>query len=128
MSRRSVPARRSWRLFAVVAAFTTYFAMYAFRKPFVAASFELDDRPGPVRDFVVQGQRDWADTLAGAARIVNLGPPKPSAIDSWMGISNASWDGDTLVVDVSGFNGQAWLDRGRLGRPEVHDARRPRAR
>lgn len=37
--------------------------------PFVAASFELDDRPGPVRDFVVQSQRDWADTLAGAARI-----------------------------------------------------------
>ena len=26
--------------FAIVAAFTTYFAMYAFRKPFVAASFE----------------------------------------------------------------------------------------
>ncbi len=37
--------------------------------PFMAASFELDDRPGPVRDFVVQSLRDWADTLAGAARI-----------------------------------------------------------
>ena len=35
----------------------------------------------------------------------------PSAIDSWMGISNARWDGDTLVVEVSGFNGMAWLDR-----------------
>jgi hypothetical protein len=49
--------------------------------------------------------------FAGAARIVNLGAPQASAIDSWMGISNARWDGDTLVVDVSGFNGQAWLDR-----------------
>jgi hypothetical protein len=49
--------------------------------------------------------------FAGAARIVNLGEPQPSAIDSWMGVSNARWDGDTLVVDVSGFNGQAWLDR-----------------
>jgi AcrR family transcriptional regulator len=37
--------------------------------PFMAASFELDDRPGPVRDFVVQSLRDWIDTLAGAARI-----------------------------------------------------------
>ena len=37
--------------------------------PFMAASFELDDRPGPVRDFVVQRLRDWIDTLAGAARI-----------------------------------------------------------
>jgi AcrR family transcriptional regulator len=37
--------------------------------PFMAASFELDDRPGPVRDFVVQNLRDWIDTLAGTARI-----------------------------------------------------------
>jgi AcrR family transcriptional regulator len=37
--------------------------------PFTAASFELDDRPGPVRDFVVQNLRDWMDTMAGAARI-----------------------------------------------------------
>jgi AcrR family transcriptional regulator len=37
--------------------------------PFMAASFELDDRPGPVRDFVVQNLRDWRDTLTGAARI-----------------------------------------------------------
>jgi len=35
----------------------------------MAASFELDDRPGPVRDFVVQNLRDWMDTIAGAARI-----------------------------------------------------------
>jgi AcrR family transcriptional regulator len=37
--------------------------------PFTAASFELDDQSGPVRDFVVQNLRDWLDTLAGAARI-----------------------------------------------------------
>src|SRR5215471_11435798 len=37
--------------------------------PFMAASFELDDRPGPVRDYVVQNLRDWIDTLAVAARI-----------------------------------------------------------
>jgi AcrR family transcriptional regulator len=37
--------------------------------PLTTASFELDDRPGPVRDFVVQSIQDWFDTLAGAARI-----------------------------------------------------------
>ena len=37
--------------------------------PFVAASSELDDRPGPVRDYLVQSQRDWLDALATAARI-----------------------------------------------------------
>ena len=30
---------------------------------FVAATTELDDRPGPVRDRLVELQRDWIDTL-----------------------------------------------------------------
>jgi len=29
----------------------------------------------------------------------------------WMGDSIGKWDGDTLVVDVIGFNDQTWLDR-----------------
>jgi AcrR family transcriptional regulator len=32
--------------------------------PLVAATFELDDQPGPVREYLVRIQRDWADTLA----------------------------------------------------------------
>lgn len=36
---------------------------------FVAASVELDDRPGPARDRLVASQRDWLATLAQAARI-----------------------------------------------------------
>lgn len=35
---------------------------------FVAAAAEMDDRPGPVRDRVVQSQRDWVELLAGAVR------------------------------------------------------------
>jgi AcrR family transcriptional regulator len=31
--------------------------------PLMAATFEFDDQPGPVRDRVVAGQRDWLDTL-----------------------------------------------------------------
>ncbi|HEU4726403.1 MAG TPA: TetR/AcrR family transcriptional regulator [Kofleriaceae bacterium] len=36
---------------------------------FVGATAELDDRPGPPRDALVQACRDWLDTLATAARI-----------------------------------------------------------
>jgi hypothetical protein len=28
-----------------------------------------------------------------------------------MGRSHGRWEGDTLVVEAEGFNGQAWLDR-----------------
>ena len=36
---------------------------------FVDAAVELDDQPGPLRDLLVQSQRDWLDALATAARI-----------------------------------------------------------
>jgi AcrR family transcriptional regulator len=36
---------------------------------FVAASVELDDRPGPARDLLVSSQKDWLGVLAEAARI-----------------------------------------------------------
>ena len=35
---------------------------------FVAASAELDDQPGPVRDYLVENQRDFFDTLTTVAR------------------------------------------------------------
>jgi AcrR family transcriptional regulator len=35
---------------------------------FVAASSELDDQPGPVRDFLVGVQQDWLDSLAEVFR------------------------------------------------------------
>jgi AcrR family transcriptional regulator len=36
--------------------------------PFVAAAFELDDRPGPARDYLVRSERDWFETIANVAR------------------------------------------------------------
>ncbi|GAA3109573.1 TetR/AcrR family transcriptional regulator [Pseudonocardia yunnanensis] len=37
--------------------------------PLVAAAFELDDQPGPVRDRLVRDQHAWFDTLATMATI-----------------------------------------------------------
>jgi hypothetical protein len=31
---------------------------------------------------------------------------------SFMGYSVGRWEGDTLVVETSGFNGRTWLDLG----------------
>ena len=47
----------------------------------------------------------------GAVRNVYLKDPGPAPIDSWMGQSVAKWEGDTLVIEASGFNDSSWLDR-----------------
>ena len=49
--------------------------------------------------------------FAGADRNVYLQDPGPAQVDSWMGQSVGHWEGDTFVVEVAGFTGQAWLDR-----------------
>src|ERR1700685_4778220 len=48
---------------------------------------------------------------ASANRLVNMGQPEEAASDTWMGTNNGHWEGDTLVVDVTGLNGLAWFDR-----------------
>ena len=35
---------------------------------FVAAAIELDDQPGPGRDELVRGQRDWLEVIANCCR------------------------------------------------------------
>ena len=60
---------------------------------------------------------------AGAVRNIYLKDPGPAPVDSWMGQSVGRWEGDTLVVDVTGFNDQTWFDRaGQL--PQRRAARR----
>jgi hypothetical protein len=48
---------------------------------------------------------------AGAVRDIYLKNPGPPPVDSWMGQSFGHWEGDTLVVDVTGQNDQTWFDR-----------------
>jgi hypothetical protein len=48
---------------------------------------------------------------AGAVRNINMGKATEAPTDSWMGWSNGRWEGNTLVINVTGFNDQTWLDR-----------------
>ena len=64
-------------------------------------------------------------------RQVYVDPHLEAPVDSWMGWSNGSWDGDTLVVDVKGFNGHTWFDRaGNFATDALHIVERwtPRGR
>jgi hypothetical protein len=41
----------------------------------------------------------------------NAGRPHVKNYRSWQGDSRGRWDGDTLVIDVTGLNGKTWLDQ-----------------
>ena len=62
---------------------------------------------------IVQGQRDilFVYEYASSNRIVHMSNHTEAPVDSWMGWSNGKWDGDTLVIEVEGFNDQSWFDR-----------------
>jgi len=47
----------------------------------------------------------------GAYRNIFLKDPGPAPSDSWMGQSVGHWEGDTLVVDVTGLDEHSWFDR-----------------
>jgi hypothetical protein len=53
----------------------------------------------------------FAYEYAGAVRNLYLKDPGAPPVDSWMGQSVAHWEGETLVVDVTGFNDSTWFDR-----------------
>src|SRR3989475_508988 len=50
-------------------------------------------------------------TFANAARTIHLDKVEGAPDDTYMGHSVGHWERDTLVVDVTGFNGKNWFDR-----------------
>jgi hypothetical protein len=48
---------------------------------------------------------------ASTNRVIHTEVHNEPPIDTWMGLSNGTWRGDTLEVVTTGFNGQSWLDR-----------------
>jgi hypothetical protein len=62
---------------------------------------------------IIQGERDVfiAYQYAQAVRNIYSNDPGPAPIDSWMGQSVLSWEGDTLVLTVTGLHPDTWLDR-----------------
>jgi hypothetical protein len=49
--------------------------------------------------------------FASASRIIRMNTNAKSPVPSWMGWSQGHWEGETLVVDVTGFNDKTWFDR-----------------
>lgn len=64
---------------------------------------------------IIQGDRKimLVYGFAEANRTIHMDKqnPEPAPIDSWMGRSHGRWEGNTLVVEAAGFNGEAWFDR-----------------
>ena len=62
---------------------------------------------------IIQGGKYimMAFQYAGAVRTIYMDEHKEAPADSWMGWSNGHWEGDTLVVDTTGFNDLSWFDR-----------------
>ena len=62
---------------------------------------------------IIQGDKKIlvAYEFASASRLITLDKAEPAPVESYMGWSNGRWDGDTLVVDVTGMNDKTWFDR-----------------
>ncbi|HET9385666.1 MAG TPA: hypothetical protein VFO67_11000, partial [Gemmatimonadales bacterium] len=65
--------------------------------------FELIQTPGYVTQMLVWGHYHRRIPLDNRAR-------PGAAAKFWMGVPRGRWDGDTLVVESTNFNGKMWLD------------------
>ena len=67
--------------------------------------------PFPFQIFHNKDSVFMAYEFAGAVRDIYFGDIGPAETDAWMGQSVGRWEGDVLVVEVTGFNDQTWFDR-----------------
>jgi len=67
--------------------------------------------PYPFQIFQSSSAVFIAYQYAGAVRNIYLKDPGPAPIDSWMGQSVGRWQGESFIVDSTGFNDSTWFDR-----------------
>src|SRR5690606_19458538 len=67
--------------------------------------------PYPFRIMQNEDEIAMVYQFATGLRRITVGGTEEAPLDSWMGWSNARWEGDSLVVEVTGLNGLTWLDR-----------------
>jgi hypothetical protein len=63
---------------------------------------------------IVQGSSNYllfAYEFTSSTRVVRMDWKGDAPTDSWMGWSRGRWEGDSLVIDVSGFRPETWFDR-----------------
>src|SRR5436190_15554191 len=65
----------------------------------------------PFQIFQGNGDLLMVYPFAAANRVIYMKDHSEPPVDSWMGKSSGTWDGDVLVVTTTGLNGQSWLDR-----------------
>ena len=63
---------------------------------------------------IVQGSAPYiliAYEFTSATRTIRMNWKDEGPADAWMGWSRGRWEGETLVVDVTGIREETWLDR-----------------
>ena len=65
----------------------------------------------PFQIFQGDGDLLMVYPFAAANRIIYMKDHSELPVDSWMGKSNGTWEGDVLVVTTTAQNDQTWLDR-----------------
>lgn len=65
----------------------------------------------PFQIFQGDGDLLMVYPFAATNRIIYMKEHTDLPVDSWMGRSNGTWEGNTLVVVTTSQNGQSWFDR-----------------
>ena len=79
---------------------------------FAPAPWRIVQAPGQIF-FVHEAFNLWWQAFLDGREFV----PSEDVTPTWHGYSTGKWEGDTLVIDSSGFNGKVWLDQ--LGKPST---------
>ena len=65
----------------------------------------------PFQIFQCNGDLLMVYPFAATNRVIYMKDHSEPPVDSWMGRSSGTWEGDVLVVTTTGSNDQTWLDR-----------------